>query len=163
MVNHANLADLLARTTPYERWRAPLDDRVRWGAMISGPVCLGMLVLGNVALELWLPGLGTLTGSSGVVLTKLMKGIVIALMGMNLSGLLLYGPLLVTTNGLREGSANWQWIAFGEALLCAFQGALLAVAAVVALVVCLFWFIIAGLIVLALFAGFFAWAADARR
>ena len=65
----------------------------------------------------------------------------ILLLALDIAGLVVYVPMLVATEGLREANANWQWIAFAETVLGAIHGfviaAGLAILVLVAAIFCL--------------------------
>jgi hypothetical protein len=86
------LGRLLRRATPYERWRAPLDRRLRQAAVLSGASILIVLL---VPTALW-----SLTPFEP-------PGAYWALAAVDLVGAALFVRLLTATDGLRAATPGW--------------------------------------------------------
>lgn len=120
-----NLEGFLHRATPYERWRAPLDPRLRQAVILSG------ISIATTLVALWtLPTLLSLSDSDFfLVLGPQFGGVLAAmyqarplLVGLNLTSAAAYVALLAFTRGLRAGRAEWHWAAFGEIAIGAVNG-----------------------------------------
>lgn len=154
-----NLEAFLRRATPYERWRAPLDPRLRQAVIVSGISIVTALVV------LWtLPTLLPLSDSDFfLVLGPQFGGILDAmyqarplLVGLNLISVAVYVALLAFTRGLRAGRAEWHWAAFGEIAIGAVNGFILALEVAMVVINLVLWIIIITLVItaaLALLAG----------
>ncbi len=154
-----NLEGFLRRTTPYERWRSPLDPRLRQGVIVSGVSIITTLV------ALWmLPSLLSLSDSDFfLVLGPQFGGVLSAmyqtrpfLVGLNLISAAAYVALLVFTRGLKAGRAEWHWAAFGEIVIGAANGFILALEVAIVVINLLLWIIIITIAIavgLALLAG----------
>ena len=125
------LAGLLARSSPYETWRAPIDERLRMATILAGPITLvGFL------LTLALPAmLSALEHNTLLILSEQLAGILRAvawlspiLVAVNLGSLVAYLFLLALTNGFSVGRALYHWLAGAEVLIGALNGFVVAVA-----------------------------------
>lgn len=154
-----NLEAFLRRATPYERWRAPLDPRLRQAVIVSG------ISIATALVVLWtLPTLLPLSDSDFfLVLGPQFGGILDAmyqarplLVGLNLISVAVYVALLAFTRGLRAGRAEWHWAAFGEIAIGAVNGFILALEVAMVVINLVLWIIIITLVItaaLALLAG----------
>lgn len=139
-----NLEGFLRRATPYERWRAPLDPKLRQAALLSG------ISIAIALVTLWaLPGLQSLSDSPFfLVLDSQFDKIMTAmhqmrtiLITLNLICVGMYAALLVTTRGLQTGRVAWHWIAFGEVVVGAGNGFVLAFEAAILVINAMLWII----------------------
>jgi hypothetical protein len=122
------LGELLARATPYEHWRTPLDANLARGFVLSAVALL------LVAPLLWcLPALAGLTASwlllpLGWLALPLHESLMQRwglLLHLHSVGLILTAVVLVATRLLRAGRMLWHGIAFAQIILGATQAAIL--------------------------------------
>ena len=112
-MDSVRLDELLRRATPYERWRAPLDRRLRRTAVLSG-VSILIVLVGLTALLVLGP--------------SELPALFATLLVIDLVGAAVYVWLIVATDRLRTGRPCWHWVALGEVALGALNGLLLALA-----------------------------------
>ena len=124
-----NLAGLLEKATPYERWPAPIHPKLRLAAIASGPIVA-------LCLPFLLSALQSTDGSFAEL-----SGLLTLVVILDIAGLLAYLPMLLVTDGLKEANADWQWVALAEAILGAIHGfviaAGLAILVIMAAIFCL--------------------------
>lgn len=139
-----NLEGFLRRATPYERWHAPLDLKLRQAVILSGISIVTTLV------ALWaLPALLLLSESDFfLVLGPQFGGIVAAmyqaspiLVTLNLISAAGYVALLAATRGLEAGRAVWHWVAFGEVAIGAMNGFILALEVAIVAINLVLWIV----------------------
>jgi len=140
-----NLEGFLRRATPYERWRAPLDPKLRRAVILSGISIVTTLV------ALWtLPALLPLSDSDFFLVLGPQFGRILAamhqahpiLVALNLISAAVYATLLATTQGLRVGRAVWHWAAFGEVTIGAMNGFILALEVTIVAINLALWIVI---------------------
>jgi len=141
--------------TPYERWRAPLDQRLRVSVLLSGVSILTSLLLllalppqPDAADSWFFLVLGGLFRS----LLSLLQSAWPILLAINLVSAALYALLLVFTSGLRAGRPIWHWIAFIQIIVGAADGCILALQLAIIVINIALW-VLAVLLVLGFFYG----------
>ena len=150
-----NLAGLLEKVTPYERWPAPLHPKLRLAAIASGPIvllCLPLLLsmLSSTGASL---AEAQLVRDPEVVQLQLLSALLTLLLALDVTGLIIYIPMLVVTEGLKEANADWQWVAFAEAILGAIHGFVIAVGLAILVLVMVAFCLAAIVALFALLAG----------
>lgn len=140
-----NLEAFLRRATPYERWRAPLDPKLRQAVILSG------VSIATTLVALWaLPALLPLSDADFFLVLGPQFGRIMAtlyqarpaLVALNLTSASMYVALLAATQGLKAGRAVWHWAAFGELAIGAVNGFILALEMAIVLVNLVLWIII---------------------
>lgn len=128
MPSNGDLRSLLERATPYEAWRAPLDETLRRGVYMSA----ASTVLGLVVI-MALPGLHAAGVRSAMILQGPMVGLLRGvatfspLLGaMNLFAMALHLVLLVVTRGWLEGRPLHHWAAGGMTVVGALNAFIVA-------------------------------------
>ena len=110
------LDDLLQSATPYERWRAPLDQ-----GLVRG-VALAALSIGIALIALWavpetpeLPrsGFFWVFGSEFRSVLLAVGSSRIALILLDMLSVVTFFVALGLTRGFRVGRAIWHWVSFG--------------------------------------------------
>jgi hypothetical protein len=156
IVERANLDWLLRRATPYERWRAPLDTRLRQAIVMSGASSILVLI------TLWeLPVISQLTPSPFLLFLRPQFGAILALisrarlplLALNLVSATVWVALAIGTRGLRTGRGLWHWVGFGEVAIGALNGLVLALALAIVLLNLALWAIFAA-VAIGLLLGF---------
>jgi hypothetical protein len=156
-VERANLQWLLRQATPYERWRAPIDARLRWGMLCSGAsIALSLATLWNLPLVaqvaqlqfllLLRPQLGALLGQLAHVRLPLLR--------LDIVCAVVFAALAVATRGLRAGRAAWHWALLAQIAIGAANAFVLALALGIVLLNLALWLILAAF-VLGLLVGVF--------
>ncbi|HEU5101918.1 MAG TPA: hypothetical protein VFU22_23010 [Roseiflexaceae bacterium] len=155
-MERANLDWLLRRATAYERWRAPLDTRLRQAIVMSGAG--SALVL----LTLWaLPLISQLEPSPFLLFLRPQFGAILGLLSrarlpllvLNLVCAMNCVALTIATRGLRAGRGLWHWVGFCQAAIGAINGLILALALAIVLLNLALWVICAA-VALGLLLGF---------
>jgi hypothetical protein len=155
-MERANLDWLLRRATPYERWRAPLDTRLRQAIVMSG--VSSALVL----LMLWaLPVIAQLVPSSFLLLLRPQFGAILQLifrarlplLALSLVSSINCVALTIATRGLRAGRGIWHWVGFGQVAIGAINGLILALALAIVLLNLALWIMFAA-VAIGLLLGF---------
>lgn len=160
-----NLAGFLHGATAYHSWRAPIHPRLRLAAILSGPsilICLRPLF---ALLTITFASLGDCgrAGDPGAWLLGPLCGLLGLLAMIDVAGLILYIPMLVATQGLREGCPNWHWAAFGEGILGAIHGFFVALGLAVVLLAVIIWLVMICLFVIAAIVGLLGMAAGSSN
>lgn len=149
-MERANLEWLLRRTTPYERWRAPLDARLRQAIVMSGVSSALVLAVLWALPIIWQlvasPFLLFLRPQFGAIL-ELISRARLALLALNLVSATIWVALAIVTRGLRAGRRLWHWIGFGEVAIGALNGLVLALALTIVLLNLAVWSIFAAVMI----------------
>ena len=148
------LDHVIARSTEYELWGAPIDQRLRQATIISGSTIvlnlLGLLMLpGFISFtytEFFLVGSGFLRG-----LLLFMYQMHPWLIGLNLVCMAAFGVLLYFTNQLESGNAHWHDLATAEVVIGSICGLILAIELTVIVLNVAIWIVIG---ILAVVVGF---------
>lgn len=141
----ATLADLIERAVPYERWRAPLDQRLQLLTWLSGASLLTHLLFVSLLPQLlaWSrSGYFLVLGETLYGLLSWISAHTPLLLGLNLAALVIYLALLWRTQSLQVGTLVWQRVAFGEVAAGAVGTFPLAVNLAIALVNLVLWIVI---------------------
>ena len=157
------LTTFLPRATVYERWRAPLDRKLRVLALASAPVILICLApLFPVLTDHLRSQVASLpVGDPALSSVRLLQWLLCLVTALDLIGLALYVPMLVATDCLKEARPHWHWVAFAEAILGAFHGFFLALAVAAVVIVAAFWLLMMALLAVAAVVGLFGLALGA--
>ena len=139
------LDHVIARSTEYELWGAPIDQRLRQATIISGSTIvlnlLGLLMLpGFISFtytEFFLVGSGFLRG-----LLLFMYQMQPWLIGLNLVCMAAFGVLLYFTNQLESGNAHWHDLATAEVVIGSICGLILAIELTVIVLNVAIWIVI---------------------
>ena len=144
MSNNA-LDHVLDKSTEYELWGAPFDERLRQATIISGAT----IVL-NLGALLMLPGFISFTYTEFFLVgSGFMRGLLLFmyqmqpwLIGLNLVCMIAYGVLLYFTNQLESGNAHWHDLATAEVVIGTICGLILAVELTVIVLNVAIWIVI---------------------
>ena len=139
------LDHVIARSTEYELWGAPIDQRLRQATIISGSTIalnlLGLLMLpGFISFtytEFFLVGSGFLRG-----LLLFMYQMQPWSIGLNLVCMAAFGVLLYFTNQLESGNAHWHDLATAEVVIGSICGLILAIELTVIVLNVAIWIVI---------------------
>ena len=129
-IDPVSLDNLMGRARPESRWRAPVDPRVRWGSILSGPL---LAFVGGLVIALmgrYLPGL--VQRFHGSLWLDLLAIGAASLMITDALAFIAWVVLLVGTRGLGEATAGWLRFAFAVSMVGAVNMFLLALLAVMA-------------------------------
>jgi len=144
-LQRATLADLIERAVPYERWRAPLDQRLQLLSWLSGASLLTHLLFVSLLPQLlaWSrSGYFLILGEALYGLLSWISAHMPLLLGLNMAALAIYFALLWRTQSLQTGTLVWQRVAFGEVVAGAVGTFPLAVNLAIALVNLALWIVI---------------------
>ncbi len=107
------LGELLDRATPYERWGAPLDRRLRACVILSG-AAIGIVLAALAA--------------AGLLEPAVLGGLATALLVVDLVGLALFAGLALSTDWFRHACPVWHRLALAVCIVGALNGLVIALA-----------------------------------
>jgi hypothetical protein len=144
-MERANLEWLLRQATAYERWRAPIDGRLRRMLLYSGAsIALALCALWALPLLARLaqsPFLFVLRPQLGALLEQLQRARS-PLLGLSAASAAAFAVLAIATRGLRAGRATWHWAGLVCVVIGAAHGFVIALALGVFLLNLALWIII---------------------